>query len=729
MKHARRARQLLTHLGLGWVAFRLRYALRKKSGALIRRAPAGSWTEAGAAKAIGREPALFQEKVKVGEGCVTEAEAILSGRFRLFSHHEKETGFPPLWHRNPLTGQTAPADVHWSRIGDFGSGDIKGVWELSRFPWAWPLARAYRRTGDERFAEGFWELFENWLACNPPNRGANWMCGQEATFRLIAATFARHVLAKANATTPARVAKFQEFVRATARRIAVNLDYALSQSNNHGVSECLGLITSAVILPDVVESGAWQATGLRALKQQLDALVYPDGGFAQHSATYHRVLLHDLLWGVALLRSTDREVPAWLTDAAQRALGFIDALITPATGRVPLYGANDGANILPLADADYLDFRPVVQAGFAVLHGTRRFPPGPWDEAADWLAPGWQRVEGRRMTDGGGRTADHGTHGRIFTGGNGENGGHRIGREEAQKAQESEGGGRRAECGGSELRAEGLELRNERPIKGDGGQTADDGCQKTEGGGRSLPDTGKGGGRTHFQEAGVAIWRLGETRLFLRCPEKFRHRPSQADLLHVDLEWRGQPIAIDAGTYSYNTAGPFAGGMKEAALHNTLMLDGAEPLEKVGRFLYLPWPVGRAGWNGTTNEFVATHDGWARLGMNHERRLGLSVSDRVVVTDRVRGAGLHRGRLHWLLADLPYRFEPEANRLILTTPCGDYAVTWTLADGTASLVRADPGTARGWWSPYYAFVAPALSLAIEFDFSDAAEVSTIFAPV
>ncbi len=78
MKHARRAGQLLTHLGPGWVAFRLRYALRKKSGALIRRAPLGTWAEDGAATAVGREPALFRQPVEVGEGCVAEAESIFA---------------------------------------------------------------------------------------------------------------------------------------------------------------------------------------------------------------------------------------------------------------------------------------------------------------------------------------------------------------------------------------------------------------------------------------------------------------------------------------------------------------------------------------------------------------------------------------------------------------------------------------------------------------------------
>ena len=55
-------------------------------------------------------------------------------------------------------------------------------------------------------------------------------------------------------------------------------------------------------------------------------------------------------------------------------------------------------------------------------------------------------MTGRQMQEDGGLAhGTHGTHGRIFTGGNGENGGRagggqRIGREEAQKAQKTEGG-------------------------------------------------------------------------------------------------------------------------------------------------------------------------------------------------------------------------------------------------------------------------------------------------
>ena len=675
IKRVSRALQLLQTLGPAWVWFRVRYAVRRRSGALVRRSPLGEWPVPAAREIVLRGLAR-DRAIRVGEGAVREADAVLRGQFRLFSRHEVAAGLAPAWEKNPRTGQAAPRDRHWSQLGDFAFGDIKGIWELSRFPWAFALGRAFVRTGDEAYAEAFWRLFEHWLDHNPPNQGPNWMCGQEATFRLIAVCWAAEALARSAASDAARRERLAGFVLATGRRIAANLDYALSQSNNHGVSECVGLLTAALYLPTEKEAAAWRAQGWRALQRQIADLVYSDGGFAQHSAVYHRVLVHDLLWLVCLLRHAGEPVPAWLSDGLRRAVEFLDALLTPETGRVPVYGANDGANILPLADTDYLDFRPVVQAGYAVLDGTGRFPPGPWDEAADWLAPGWRRTDGRRTADGGRKSEDGGR--RTDGGGRTADDGERIGREEAQKAQKSDGG-------------------------------------RTE--------------RAHFPEAGIVVWRTADLRVFLRCPTRFRHRPSQADLLHVDLEWRGQAIAHDAGTFSYNTPGAFAGGLKEARYHNTLTLDDAEPLQKVARFLYLPWPRGQAAWDKATGEFVATHDGWARLGLSHVRRLAQPSPEVVAIRDRVHGAGRHRGRLHWLLADLPYHFEPHANRLVLHTRVGDYALTWSVPAGKATLVRADPETARGWWSPYYDYAAPALSLAIEFDFSDAVELSTTFAPV
>ena len=165
---------------------------------------------------------------------------VAAGRLRYFEHTVASTGFPPNWHANPFTGQAAPSDRHWSEITDFDAGDIKVIWEPSRFGFAYALVRAYWRSGDEQYAEVFWRLVEDWREHNPPNRGPNWKCGQEISLRVMAWCFGLYGLLDSPATTAERVAMLGQMIAVSGERIAANFDYALSQRNNHGISEALG---------------------------------------------------------------------------------------------------------------------------------------------------------------------------------------------------------------------------------------------------------------------------------------------------------------------------------------------------------------------------------------------------------------------------------------------------------------------------------------------------------
>lgn len=628
-----KAALVLRHLGLRWACFRLSYAWRRRTGALQRQSPRSDWDEVATPPAA-RLP-MFHPPAPPWRPDLTEADAVLQGRFRLFQTREVEAGLEPAWHRNQLTGESVSADIHWSGLGDFALGDIKGVWELSRFSWAFALGRAYAATREADYATRFWALFSDWIERNPPNSGPNWMCGQEATFRLMAVVFARE--ACADAAAPAQIESYARFVAATGARIAANLDYALSQSNNHGVSECVGLITAAAVLPAHPAAAEWSERGWRSLERQLAELVYADGGFAQHSANYHRVLLHDVLWCLALQRARGQEAPAFLRTSGQRALAFLDALVNRHTGRVPNYGPNDGANVLQLSGAPFHDHRPTLRAAYALLHGCRMVPVDSGDEMTEWLA-------------------------------------------------------------------------------GPAGGAADWPAQLEQ---------------SHFPTAGVLLWRSGSCRLLLRCPTQFRHRPTQADMLHVDLEWRDVPVVFDAGTYSYSPGTSARGALADAAVHNTATIDGDEPMRKVSRFLYLPWPRGAAGWDGDARWFEATHDGWGWRDVQHRRRIASPAGERFVVEDRLSGHGPHRVRLHWLLLDAPFQFEPQLSRLTLQTSPGSYRLQWSglPASARVTVQRADPESSRGWWSPCYQSAEPALSLALEFPFEGDVSVTMSLGPV
>jgi len=542
---------------------------------------------------------------------------------------------------NPMTGRRARADVHWTRVPEFSSGDIKALWEPSRFGWAFVLGRAYARTGDGRYAEAFWQLFEDWCEANPPNRGPQWRCGQEATFRLIAAVFGRRVFDGAASSTAARLARWRRFVYATATRIAANLSYALSQSTNHGISECVGLAAAARLLPQATESGRWLTRARTALDSQVTDLVYADGGFSQHSTTYHRLLLQVLAWHVAVERAAEEGPSAGVVHAGQRATRFLLALVDPATGLAPLCGSSDGSDVLPLASADYLDLRPVLQLASVIFTGSPVLSPGAWDEAAAWLTGG--RASGPSPTPG--------------------------------------------------------------PL---------------------VP----------VWTAPIAGWhmlRQPGTRLFLRAPAVFRHRPSQADLLHVDVWWRGHPVTHDPGTYSYNAADPFASAFRDTRVHNTVEVQSANQMQAVGRFLLLPWARGRIDVDQSGQQLMGEHDGYARFGVTHRRVARFDAGRAWVVEDTIRATHAKpvRVRVHWLLADREYELDVSAGHLDLTLGGEPYRVAWT-AEGAVPVVtcvRADPLTDRGWWSPRYLQIQPAVSLALEFVAPAPLLIRTRFGPI
>ncbi len=125
------------------------------------------------------------------------------------------------------------------------------------------------------------------------------------------------------------------------------------------------------------------------------------------------------------------------------------------------------------------------------------------------------------------------------------------------------------------------------------------------------------GRSTSLPQAGLSILEGPAGRGVLRCAA-FHSRPGHSDQLHLDLWRRGQAIARDAGTYRYSGQGVWDNGLSGATVHNTLILDGADPMRRAGRFLWLNWAQGRVlgRWSaGDALEAVAAaHDGYRRQG-------------------------------------------------------------------------------------------------------------------
>ncbi len=621
----------------GWVARRISYQLKLGSGWFRLRYPGGSWEKYPLADLLetpfpadperylasprddraafffdpgerfaARESLLKFDRESAGEeegACVGEAERILRGNFRYFSRHEIASGFPPDWFANPFQSVPGfgPDQIrrHWSEIDDFARGDIKSVWELSRFGFVYPLVRAHWRTGDERYAEGFWRLVEDWWERNPPHRGPQWKCGQEIAFRLMAWIFGLHGFAGSPASTPERVSRLARMIAVSADRIAGNISHALSQKNNHPISEALGLWTVGLLFPEFGRSRRWRKLGRRILEAGALELIYPDGSFSQHSVNYHRLVLDDYAWALALARRNGVTFSRSAVERVGKAARWLAALIDPASGLAPNLGANDGSLILPLSNCGYRDFRPAVQASAVLTSGKRVLDPGPWDEALFWLGV---------------------------------------------------------------------------PVP----------SAAVEQGGRAAV--------RHFPDGGYLVLRGKSSRGVVRCTPEYRHRPSHADQLHLDL-WRGAVNVLrDSGTYSYN-APPDDLYFPSTAAHNTVEFDDRDQMPRLSRFLFGRWlgvktitgPEERAGaasWEGGYRDW---------RGCRHQRRVELgTASDTWMVTDRVSG---YREK-----AVLRWRLDPEIRWELAGRRCSGGGAVIEIAAGTEP---AGIRLARGRESLYY----------------------------
>ncbi len=409
----------LRELGLVPLARYALYQLALRSGWLRWRTPAFAWEErpldmwlrshipSGPEgyvqyRGTGTQPFFFQDVGRLGvslkailgddvDALVAEADSVLDGRYRLFGQHEIALENPPNWGAfaltSPVSERTAVGlERHWTEYGlnDLPQ-DVKLLWEISRFGWAYSLARAYALTGDEQYVDGFFALLHSWREANAPNKGLNWHSGQEIAIRLLALVFSFYVFNQALRERCDDLAELATMIVVHADRIPATLIYARAQDNNHLLVEALALYTAGALFPEFKDAEKWKRLGRQFVVRALEGQVFLDGGYTQQSMNYHRLALQAGTWAVRLAEIEGDPLPEISIDAVRRMTQWLAALVDPATGKAPNWGPNDGALLLPLSVCPFGDFRPTLQAAALTVLGDSIFPPGLWDELALWL--------------------------------------------------------------------------------------------------------------------------------------------------------------------------------------------------------------------------------------------------------------------------------------------------------------------------------------------------------
>lgn len=290
------------------------------------------------------------------------------------------------WHTHPTSGYIYPK-VHRTKIKDFAkdAGDIKEVWNRSRFSFLYDLVRVdfhhHRDTADIAL-----QAIEDWINNNPYPLGPNWKCGQEIAIRVLNWTFALFYFKDAPALSEGRVNRILFSIYRQTRHVAAHIHYTRRIiRNNHALSETLLLYLIGTLFPYFPEAARWKSSGKKWFEQEIEFQVNHEGAFLQHSMNYHRVVVQLLTWGIRLGQLNGDRWSPLVYLRAKACIDFLTSFQDPSTGWLPNYGANDGALFFPMSSAAIRDFRPQLGALAQVIGEPLAYPAGAWQEEAFWI--------------------------------------------------------------------------------------------------------------------------------------------------------------------------------------------------------------------------------------------------------------------------------------------------------------------------------------------------------
>ncbi len=389
---------------MGWRAFTFRagYELRKRSGLLQKSFPTQvpfeafatlkQWKNQSVRFFFESRESLKSEKNsillddKTADSLAVANELIHNGHVPFFNAEFRYLGKNSDWLTHPETGYRYSPRQHWTKISELDPkiGDIKFVWEKSRFAYIYTVIRSDFYFNQDQAAFVFSEI-EDWIAKNPLNCGPNYVCSQETSLRILNWTFALHYYKHSPELTEVRFQTILHSIYWQTQHIAANINFSrIAVRNNHAITECLGLYLVGMLYPFFPESHTWCENGKRWLTEEGLYQIYEDGSYLQFSMNYHRVVIQLFTWAFILAECNSDRFEDKLYQRLQTSLDLLVQHQDVVTGHLPNYGANDGALFFPLNSCDYRDYRPQLNALHFYFYRKSLYANGLWSEDAFW---------------------------------------------------------------------------------------------------------------------------------------------------------------------------------------------------------------------------------------------------------------------------------------------------------------------------------------------------------
>ena len=337
------------------------------------------------------------------EKIVARADRICSHRFDLLGYEDLDYGDHINWHLDAVHGKTAPRKPFYRvKYLDFDEvGDNKVTWELNRHQHLVTLAKAYRLTGDKRFAEEIHAQWQSWHAQNPYPIGINWASSLEVGFRSFSWIWMHALLEGTEVLN-------SEFRREYLRAQAVNgrhLERYLStyfSPNTHLLGEGVALFFLGTMCAGLSGAERWRQHGWQIVLDESERQVNPDGLHFEQSTYYHVYALDFFLHAALLASANGVSLPQKFEQTLERMMSAL--FLMGSAGRPPRFGDDDGGRLFdPARNRDEHLLDPIATGSILFGRGDFKTLSGDLREETIWLlgeagVSEWDRIEPKPVT-------------------------------------------------------------------------------------------------------------------------------------------------------------------------------------------------------------------------------------------------------------------------------------------------------------------------------------------
>lgn len=288
--------------------------------------------------------ALLRERMPArAEQITREAERICAHRFDLLGYSQVDYGAEIDWHCDMVHGKSAPV-VPFHRVPylDYGVvGDPKVTWELNRHQHFVTLAKAYRLSGDQRFADEIEEQWQSWKDANPYPDGINWVSSLEVSFRCLSWLWTSFILGGSAAAGRRFHREVTDLLSVGAHHVERYLS-TYSSPNTHLLGEGAGLFFVGTLCPQLKSAQRWKSLGWSIIQREAQRQVRDDGMHFEQSTYYHVYALDFLLHATILAKRNGTTVP----DALDRTVcKMLEVLCRLCRSGPPRIGDDDGGRV------------------------------------------------------------------------------------------------------------------------------------------------------------------------------------------------------------------------------------------------------------------------------------------------------------------------------------------------------------------------------------------------